>query len=42
MRKGVRALSWVTGCLGVSATIGLYGYSSHAKGLEEKQIKEMQ
>ncbi len=41
IRRRVRALSWIMGCVGVSGSIGLYGYISHARGLEKEEIVEL-
>jgi hypothetical protein len=40
-RRRVRATSWVLGCLGMSGSVGLYGYISHAKGLEKHEIADL-
>ena len=41
MRRKLRSISWGLGCVGVSGTVGLYGYISHARDLDNKQIVDL-
>ena len=41
-RKRIRSGSWLIGTFSVAASIGLYGYISHAKGFQESEIKDLQ
>jgi hypothetical protein len=42
LRRTIRRASWMFGTISVAASIVMFGYVSHAKGLNQSQIKRMQ